>query len=243
MAVLTTIFAGFAFNVSINSRSGSLFSQALGESRAYRAYFEGSDRALYILDGQMDRNAWVAASFYSFGSLLRGKQAPTIIAVHSGSNRDIDFRNGRSDPSDWRPVISGRAQDFDRFLLDELLPHIEENRPRDKTLSGFSLSGLYSIDFVARHPDAFMAVQAFSPTFSHDKSIVGRLQKTCESAGRHFVSWGLESRRDTAVFEEAMKAWSEHTDCADNPPIDRRHFGVIHPLIMVSGHFERAFVI
>lgn len=244
--LVATCLAAFSAYTVAGSRTVTMYSAALGEERIYSVYHSAyRSRIIYVLDGHMDRNGWIAATLYAIGSTLRGHSPPTVVAIHSNQNRDIDFRNKTSTPTDWRPTLEGRAPALDAFLLDELLPQVEEGlqtAPK-RTLSGFSLSGLYALDLATRSEGVFDRVQAFSPTFSHDTSISERLGNSCSDDTRLFANWGLESDRDTDVFQSAAARWQSSADCSKDSLTIRRHFGVIHALIMVTGHAENAFLI
>lgn len=218
-----------------------LRSSALGDVRDYRVFNpDGHGAVIYVLDGQNARNALVPATIAAVIATLRGMERPTIVAVHSGATRDRDFRPSSVTPTYWRPHISGRALDYDRFLLHELVPQVEgaTNGSRRRHLMGHSLAGLYALDLASRAPGQFAGVFAFSPTISHDLSIVSRLPLACASGAVLFANWGLESERDTKTFAEAMSAWRSSPNCQRHRPIIRRHYGIVHQLIMVTGQVE-----
>lgn len=218
-------------------------SQALEEERAYRVFNPNSDGPiLYSLDGHMMRNSLFPAIIFSVNSFIRSQPLPKIIAIESTSSRDRDFRPSQGTPTYWRPTISGRAADFDRFIFNELIPEIEGNTQaeNERYIMGHSLSGLYVMDLAGRDTTSFSGYFAFAPTFSHDLSIQERLQHSCRSGAIIYSNWGLESARDTEVFEETVSAWKSQPECRLHQPITPRHYGSIHATIMFTGHLHLA---
>lgn len=225
------------------SERNFIWSKALEEERAYRVFNPNSDGPLiYSLDGHTMRNSLFPAIIFSVNSFIRGQPMPKIIAIESTSSRDRDFRPPQGKPTYWRPTISGRAADFDRFILNELIPEVEGNTEaeNDRYIMGHSLSGLYVMDLAGRDTESFSGYFAFAPTFSHDLSIGERLQHSCRSGAVVYANWGLESARDTEVFEETVSAWKSQPGCRLHPPTTSRHYGSIHATIMFTGHLHLA---
>ncbi|MGB7374892.1 alpha/beta hydrolase-fold protein [Pontixanthobacter sp.] len=218
-------------------------SEALGGPREYRVFNPGSHtRIVYVLDGQSLRNGLASAVIFSVTAFLRGEELPKIVAIESPKSRDEDFRPERSTPASWRPTIAGRSDRYDAFLVRELFPSIE-SRPfirSERYLVGHSLSGLYALDFAVRHPELLDGVIAYAPTISHDTSIVKRLPSICGHTHKTYANWGLESERDTKVFENAADYWVKAEHCRKNPPVIARHFLSIHQTSMLTGQVDVA---
>jgi len=231
------------------SAEETIFSTALGEDREYRIFnlpnsnsVNGHD-VVYGLDGEKIRHGLLPATFLKIGSLLRGEEAPIFIAVYSKDTRDIDLRPKTVTPSKWRPDISGRSDAFDRFLIEELRPSLEQEigKPSQNYILGHSLAGLYALDIAARRKNIFDGVFAFSPTFSHDLSIKDRLATTCRHTSKLYINIGLESGRDTEVFDQVTSKMSQQAACRENKLYIRKHFGMIHQVIMLTGQIDIAF--
>lgn len=226
-----------------SSERGTVQSEALGEARDYRVFNPGARGALvYALDGQTIRNGLSPAVLLTLGAIVQGKPLPQIVAIHSNSSRDRDFRPATSTPTYWRPNIVGHAPKFDRFLFDELFPKFEHSAPpsRPRYLLGHSLAGLYALDLAARRTGHFTGVFAFAPTFSHDTSIMARLPLACGHGTLLYANWGLESARDTAVFQQTVAEWKAAKTCRGRPPLTARHHGSLHQTIMVTGQIDTA---
>lgn len=238
------VLGGLASWQWATSKAHTIQSNALQERRMYRVFNEHSDGpVIYALDGNSPSNSLAPAVLFSVSALLRGQVIPKIVAVHSNASRDRDFRPPNSAPTYWRPKIAGRSGQFDKFLLAELLPAIENREPKGKRryLMGHSLSGLYALDLATRKPNRFAGIFAFAPTFSHDISIDERLQRSCNLGTSIYVNWGLESVRDTAVFDSIMARWKAYPGCRQVVPLASRHFGSLHQTIMLTGQFHIAF--
>lgn len=228
-----------------SSQTVEINSAALQERRSYTVYMDDrTDRIIYSLDGQNYRHSPFPATIFAIAAWVKGEKPPVFVAIHSGPTRDVDFRNAQSNPASWRPSIAGRAARFDRFLVGELVPQVESGREGWRTRRyglGHSLAGLYMLDLTSRKAGLFNGVYVFSPTFSHDLSIVPRLAASCLNSREIYANIGLESERDTAVFARSARRWADRPGCHRNALHLRRHYGVPHQLIMMTGQIESAF--
>lgn len=240
-SILVSLISGWQW---LTSTSHTIRSKALQEDRSYRVFNEQSDGpVIYSLDGHSLRNGLAPAVLFSFAAILRGQELPKVVAIYSNASRDRDFRPLSSAPTHWRPKIAGRSSDFDNFLFAELLPEIEgrEAEGARRYLMGHSLSGLYALDLATREPERFAGVFAFAPTFSHDTSIGERLPKACHAGTFLYANWGLESSRDTAVFNATAAKWKAAPDCRQKSLLTPRHYGSLHQTIMLTGQLHTAF--
>ena len=72
------------------------------------------------------------------------------------------------------PLTSGGADDFLRFLSEELAPRIERDYrgdPNQRMLHGHSLGGSFVVDAVFRHPEAFADYIASAPALMIDDGV------------------------------------------------------------------------
>ena len=72
------------------------------------------------------------------------------------------------------PLTSGGADDFLRFLTEELVPRIERDYrgdPNQRVLHGHSLGGSFVIDAVFRRPEAFTHYIASAPAIEIDAGV------------------------------------------------------------------------
>lgn len=238
------IFCALAIWQWIASKPHVIASEALGSNRLYRIFNPGSaGPVIYAFDGDKLRHGLIPAITFSVAATLQAKPLPRIVAVDSDVDRDRDFRNVTSTPTDWRHDISGRADKFDTFLTQELIPEVEGSAaaPNGRYLMGHSLAGLYALDLSSRQPELFDGVFAFAPTISHDTSIIERLTDACRADTRLYANWGWESERDSAVFMRAANRWKSAENCVSNPPVVRHHYGAFHQIVMLTGQVEVAW--
>lgn len=247
LPVLLLVLIGLCYSIVLaivwNARTElTVRSEALSEVRKITV-FGGSGRhapnvTIYALDGEKHRHALLPAAHSALISWVGGNTRPLFVAIHNQGRRDEDFRPNNVQPASWRPKISGRSAAFDSFLLYEARSEIERRfrRSDSRYLFGHSLAGLYALDMPTRRQQhGFNGIYAFSPTFSHDLSLLARLDKICWNDSQVYLNIGLESVRDTAVFDEAERKLNGSALCRSNVVV-ARHPGVIHQLIMLTGH-------
>lgn len=221
----------------------SVYSEALKEHRRITVFGRRSVQkpsVIYALDGDKYRHALLPAAHAVVIATLYGRQAPLFVAVHDHGQRDIDFRPAKVQPAYWRPDISGRSPLFDRFLIEELRSAIEKRfgPPGRRYLFGHSLGGYYAVDMATRQSrHGFSGLFAFSPTFSHDVSVLTRLDRACANTPYIYASIGLESGRDSAMFNRAESSVRTKAICAGRISM-ARHPGMLHQLIMLSGQLS-----
>jgi predicted alpha/beta superfamily hydrolase len=242
-AVLSLWYCALLASFWLNRSVLFIQSAALSERRSVTVFGasglvpKSGEVAVYSLDGDKHRHALMPAAHGAVIAWLHGDRAPLFVAIHDHRRRDVDFRPAKVQPASWRPNISGRGAAFDRFLLTELQPEITRRfgSVQRQYLFGHSLGGFYTLDMPTRQANhGFAGLYAFSPTFSHDLSLIDRLATTCANSKNVYMNIGLESARDTAIFAQAKTALQRNERCKANVQISR-HFGVVHQLIMLSG--------
>ncbi len=215
----------------------SIYSDFLGESRKVTVYGGNPAVTFYSLDGDKYRHGLLPAAHGTLIAWLSGSERPMIVAIHDEGQRNVDFRPAKVEPASWRPNISGRAAAFDAFLIRELRSTIERQfgKARKRYLFGHSLGGFYVLDLPTRQRrHGFDGLYAFSPTFSHDLSLIGRMAESCAATTHIYANIGLESGRDTAVFEMAAKGIAANPACKGKMQLSK-HSGAIHQIVMLSG--------
>lgn len=149
-------------------------SKALNEERALFIYtptgYEQSQEklpVLYVLDGE--GNFFFSSAIVNF--LYRTQSIPRMIVVGiPNTNRMRDFT-----PSTVTETPgSGGADNFLKFLQNELFPFVEKNYRTQpfRILCGHSLCGMFSIYTLATNPDLFNAYIAISPYLMWDNGLV-----------------------------------------------------------------------
>ena len=113
------------------------------------------------------------------------KEIPEMIIVgiaygaypgQEGNNRMRDF----TPTADAKYPTSGDAEKFFRFIRNELIPVIDSKyrtNPTDRTLSGASLSGLFSLYVLFEHPSIFNRYRISSPSLWWDNDVTFEIEK------------------------------------------------------------------
>lgn len=108
--------------------------------------------------------------------LYRANQLQPLLCVgiHCGEDRKNEY--GMVHSVDFKGR-GAKAPQYERFLMDELMPYLEANYQidacREKAYAGFSLGGLSALDLVWNHATQFSKVGVFSGSLwwrSKDKS-------------------------------------------------------------------------
>ena len=185
---------------------------------------------LYLLDG----NAYFRWTSAMVEFMANNSQIPELIVVailNTDRNRDLTPSKFKlpaefaatSDPKELPPPLrammasSGGGDLFQRFLKEELIPHIEGKYSANafRLLAGHSLGGLIAVDDFLRRPPTFNAWIATDPSLSWDdelllKKATAMLQKTNDFRGLIYLSLsGTDANSaDTnpvSVFAELIK--------------------------------------
>ena len=104
--------------------------------------------------------------------LSRFRMPEMIVVAIDSRDRAKDFLPSRINDVQSEPA----ADQFMAFIRDELIPHIDKNyrTVHSRALCGHSFAGLFTIHFMLKHPDAFTAFLAVSPSLYWDKRLVFR---------------------------------------------------------------------
>lgn len=164
----------------------TMFSQILNEERAYWVYQpekHAEDPAmnypvLYLLDGDMFFHSIVGFTRF-FSSSKVSSFPPCIVVAVLNTDRTRDLtpscsaarRDGSVHPED-RPQ-GGGAENFYRFLTEELRPEIEKKAVcgNQNYLVGHSYAGLFTLQVLLDHPEAFDTFVAIDPSLWWDQGI------------------------------------------------------------------------
>jgi len=127
---------------------------------------EKSYPVLYVLDGDIAFSMAVSIARY----LEIGENIPKLIIVGIGYGA-LDKSAGEKRRRDYRPVTSGGAENFLKFLNDELIPFIDASYrtiPEDKTINGYSIGGLFGLYTLFTRPETFSRYIIGSPSLTWD---------------------------------------------------------------------------
>jgi predicted alpha/beta superfamily hydrolase len=173
------------FNIGEKIR---LRSDVLDEDRDILVYLpqdydrsEESYPVLYLLDGEW--HFIHTSGIVQFLARPRVKKTPKMMVVAVvNTSRGRDFS-----PSTWPGyrTYTGGADDFIRFLKNELIPFVDRNYRTQSTkiLAGHSLAGTFTLYTFLNQPELFDAYMALSPClFWHDRFM---LKKSEEFVARH----------------------------------------------------------
>ena len=133
---------------------------------------------VYVLDGSEHRFHEVSGTARSLA--LLGRIPPVIVVGIPSVQRTRDFTPPGSEPSVETPANAGGAEDFLRFLSDELIPYIDGHyrTTPHRTLVGSSFGGLFVIYATLERPRMFRGVISGSPSLWWDnRRIIRSMEK------------------------------------------------------------------
>lgn len=199
--------------------------------RTYRIYVskpvapppKGGYPVLYVLDGDMAFP--IAAGQVLLGSLTG--RPPTLVVGVAYPNTLATMTLRQRDLTPTKPdaaslAISGPgakaddfggADDFHRFMMEELRPLIAAGNPIDvsrQSLMGYSLGGLFTLHVLFHHPEAYRSYVAGSPSIWWDQREVLHGEAAFEDA----VRAGKAAPRMLITSD----AWEQGEDAPDLPP-------------------------
>lgn len=169
-------------------QSHGLHSAVLKEDRTYRvqlpeSYGSAKERrypVLYLLDAQSNfLHTAVSVKF-----LAAHGEIPEMIVVGVDSTVRVRDFTQTDWPEAW--VGGGGAENFKRFLSNELMPRIDASYRTDgfRVLSGHSASGQFALYCLGAEPSLFQGYIALSPSLDWDQNLPARsLEKSLVSAG------------------------------------------------------------
>jgi len=164
-------------------------------------YYSNTRRypVLYVLDGDIAYG--MAASIARY--LQIGENIPELIVVGIGYGSLTKFA-AKKRRRDYRPSETGGAENFLKFLYEELIPYIDANYrtiPGDRTINAYSLGGLFGLYTFFTRPETFKNYIIGSPNLSWDDySIFKYEENSPEKIGdmqlNIFISIGSEESEE-----------------------------------------------
>jgi predicted alpha/beta superfamily hydrolase len=126
--------------------------------------------ALYVLDG--DISYGIAAGITRY--LEIGGNIPELIVIGIGYGA-IDKSAGNKRNRDYRPGVNSGAESFLKFVNDELIPYVDGNfrtALEDRTITGYSLGGLFALYSLFTQPGIFNKYVVGSPYLIPDNFVI-----------------------------------------------------------------------
>jgi hypothetical protein len=163
-----------------------LESNILDETREIYVYLPDHEApgfsypVIYLLDGHSLHN--VCASFVQHYS-SRDRIPQTIVVGIASTDRLRDFTSSKREAYNGE-YGGGGAENFTKFLSEELFPVVEEKYPtRDyRVLIGHSYGGLFVSYTLMSRPELFRAYLACSPWFSEaDNAMINQIGRQLQS--------------------------------------------------------------
>jgi predicted alpha/beta superfamily hydrolase len=176
---------------------------------------------LYVLDGNT-----IFASFAEARRIQEGSNSnianTLIVAVGYPTGKPYDYERRMNDftppfptqvPAAEKPFTHWKVGGQDRlfsFLLERLRPAVADRYPIDEhrqALFGHSLGGLFALHVLYRHPEAFNAIIAASPSIwwndqailSEEREFAARLSSSGTATGIPKLLLLVGAREETAV--------------------------------------------
>lgn len=223
----------------------TLFSQILNEERAYWVY-EPERQAgdsirnfpvLYLLDGDVFFHSVVGFTRF-FSSSKVSSLPPCIVVAVLNTDRTRDFtptysaarRDGTIHSRD-KPQ-GGGAEQFYRFLTEELRPEVEKRvlGGSSNILVGHSYAGLFTLEMLLRHPGSFDTFMAIDPSLWWDQGVFLR-QWEEKVSGKDFsgkqlyVAFATQRRPGVKLNQFSL---ADSLKIKIVPDMEKRHLRVVY---------------
>lgn len=180
---------------------------------------------LYVLDGQWEFE--MVSNIY--GALRQDGFVPEAVLVGICiPGTDEERRAIRSqDFAPESPNSDGHAKRFREFLCNSILPEVEQRFPCDpanRTLVGWSMGGMFSIETMLSDPGRFRNFAAISPALFWDQGHARkRLQKIDFVKPTQPVNlWMSMGQLEPPYFQDAFREFQQELDSAKLPGVQCR---------------------
>ena len=153
----------------------SIKSTVLNEDRAYYVQLPQNynDKkkypVIYVLDGDVLLNAVHLVHDNYYGGFM---PEMIIVGVSNSNNRTRDLTTSKITERRGMPYNeeNGEAYNFSKFLINELIPHIEDKYPvtNYRTIIGHSYGGLFATNLLVKHTEVFQNYLLIDPSLDWD---------------------------------------------------------------------------
>jgi uncharacterized protein len=172
---------------------------------------------LYVLDGDY----WFGAASDIATYLTMVKESPAMIVVgvaYGGTRRDWFQKRARDftprprfDDDRATLPLAGHAEEFQRFLADELFPFIEKTYPAsasDRTLAGYSLGGLFALHTLFTRPELFQRYIVLAPAVDWDREQIRVTEAAFHAQNTRLVATVFDTHGDRDPLQKAA-SWQD----------------------------------
>lgn len=230
-------------SINIGNRH-SLFSNILNEERSYWIY-KPEQRpgesaqdypVLYLLDGDVFFHSVVGFTRF-FSSSRISSLPPCIVVAILNTDRTRDFtptsssarRDGSIHPED-KPQ-GGGAEQFYRFLTEELRPEVERKVPCSGRyfLAEHSYTALFTLQTLLDHPESFEAFIAIDPSLWWDRGIFLKqaeikIRQKNYSGKQLYVAFATRQRPDVKLVQFSL---ADSLNMKIIPDMENQHLRVV----------------
>lgn len=154
---------------------------------------------LYVLDGDISYGMAAGIARY----LEIGGNIPELIVIGIGYGA-IDKSVGNKRNRDYRPDDASGAENFQKFINEELIPYLDNNFrtiTANRTIAGYSLGGLYALYSLFTKPETFNKYIIGSPYLLPENFVIFDYEEQASStlnnvSAKIFVSVGSKASEE-----------------------------------------------
>jgi predicted alpha/beta superfamily hydrolase len=206
-------------------KTDSIYSKTLKEQRQFWVQLPANFNkkrtypVVYILDGETHlQTVSTVQNYYSGG--ITPEMILIGISNEKHRTRDLTISKINNRQGGAYTQENGGAENFTKFLKNELIPHIEKSYPVTKyrTLVGHSYGGLFAINTLIHHQELFTNYLAIDPSLDWDhqklvKEAAILLKKDSYKNKFLFISLGgpLHMQRNDITLDNIMDDKSDYT--------------------------------
>ena len=166
---------------------------------------------IYVLDGDVLLNAVHLVHDNYYGGFM---PEMIIVGVSNSNNRTRDLTTSKITERRGMPYNeeNGEPFNFSKFLINELIPHIEDKYPvtNYRTIIGHSYGGLFATNLLVKHTEVFQNYLLIDPSLDWDNQ---KLLKESELEFKKEKFEGKNFLQKTQLFRNNGWVASFQTKC------------------------------